>query len=38
MSFAFANHPSLYLLYVDGIFAVFETNESCLKLVDILNS
>ena len=26
------------LCYVDDIFAVFETNESCLKFLDILNS
>ena len=28
MSIASANHPLLYLRYVDDIFAVFETNES----------
>ena len=29
MSIASANHSLLYLRYVDDIFAVFETNESC---------
>ena len=38
MSIASANHPLLYLRYVDDIFAVFKTNESCLKFLDILNS
>ena len=38
MSIAFANHPLLYLRYVDDIFAVFETNESCLNFLDTLNS
>ena len=38
MSIASANHPLLYLRYVDDIFAVFEPNESCLKFLDILNS
>ena len=32
------NHPLLYLRYVGDILAVFETNESCLKFLDILNS
>ena len=27
----------MYLRYVNDIFAVFETNESCLKFLDILN-
>ena len=38
MSIASANHPLLYLRYADDIFAVFETNESCLKFLDILYS
>ena len=38
MSIVSVNHPLLYLRYVDDIFAVFETNESCLKFLDILNS
>ena len=38
MSIASANHPLLYLRYVDDIFAVFETNKSCLKFLDILKS
>ena len=32
MSIASVNHPLLYLGYVDDIFAVFETNESYLKV------
>ena len=31
ISIASANHRLLYLRYVDDIFAVFETNKSCLK-------
>ena len=38
MSIASASHPLLYLRYVDDIFAVFKTNESCLKFSNILNS
>ena len=38
MSIASANHSLLYLRYVDDIFAVFKTNESCLKFLDSLNS
>ena len=40
MSITSSNHPLLHLRYVDDIFAVFETNESCLKFLDtgILNS
>ena len=38
MSIAPANHPLSYLCNVDDIFAVFETNESCLKFLNILNS
>ena len=38
MSIASANHHLLYLRYGDDIFVVFETNESCLKFLDILNS
>ena len=37
MSIASANHPLSYLRYGDDIFAVFETNESCLKFLHILN-
>ena len=37
MNIASANHPLLYLRYVDDIFAVFKINESCLKFLDILN-
>ena len=33
-----ANHPLLHLRYVDDIFAVFKTNESCLKFLDIIKS
>ena len=38
MSIASANHPLLYVGYVNDIFAVFGTNESRLKFLDILNS
>ena len=38
MSIACANHPLLHLRYVDDIFAVFETDESSFKFLDILNS
>ena len=37
MNIVFANHPLLYLRYVNDIFAVFETNKSGLKFSDILN-
>ena len=38
MSIASANHPLWFLRYVDDIFAVFGTNVSCLKFLDIINS
>ena len=38
MSIASANHLLLHLHYIDDIFAVFETTESCLKFLYILNS
>ena len=38
MSITPANHRLLYLRYVVNNFAVFETDESCLKFLDILNS